>query len=97
MITSLALLSAGLALWLVTGAEPPPLAAPLDSLLAGARHPGPASLVGLGVLAVLATPVLRVILGLLIFARQGERRWALLSAALLALVGISAAVALALH
>lgn len=94
---SLALFVAGLALWLITGAEPPPLGASLDSLVAGARRPGPASLVGLGVLVLLATPVARVLLGLLIFTLDGDRRWALLSATVLALLGIGAAVALALH
>ena len=92
---SIALLAIGVLLLLVYGIRPlaggPPfkLALVADDLV----HLRPAGFMWLGLLAVLATPSLRVVASLIGFIRLGERTMAIIAVAILAVIALSVALA----
>lgn len=55
-------------------------------LIGELRHLGPEALVSLGILLLVATPVVRVVLGLVSFARERDLLYVLVSATVLALL-----------
>ncbi len=69
-------------------------AAPAEALsirgtFAGVRHGSSLSIIQLGVLLLIATPIVRVIFALVGFAREGDRLYAWISAAVLAILTFS--------
>jgi uncharacterized membrane protein len=70
--------------WIATN----PLVRYLDlrALAAGLAHGTPEAYLTVGVFALVATPVVRVVTGLYAFAAHGERRMAVLAAAVLGLL-----------
>lgn len=93
---SMALIAIGTVLLLANGASPLEAGPPLDlRRLAGDVVAGrPGAFLWLGILGVLATPMLRVAGALLGFARAGEWRMVLISAAIVAVVGAGIAAGL---
>jgi uncharacterized membrane protein len=90
---SVALLASGVVLMAVAGISPLDGGPPLDpaAIIAGITSLDPATFLWLGLLAVIATPVTRVIAAAVGFARTGE--WMLVLAALGILITIAASVA----
>lgn len=91
---SIALLAIGVLLLLVYGIRPrggPPFK--LDLVVDDLVHLRPAGFMWLGLLAVLATPSLRVVASLIGFIRLGERTMAIIAAAILAVIALSVALA----
>jgi uncharacterized membrane protein len=93
---SMALIALGTVLFLVGGGSPldagPPLQlATLGSDLAAGR---PAAFLWLGVIGVIATPMLRVVGALVGFARAGEWRMVGIALAIVVVVGLGVAAGL---
>ena len=92
---SIALLAIGVLLLLVYGIRPlsggPPFK--LDLIADDLVHLRPAGFMWLGLLAVLATPSLRVVASLIGFIRLGERTMAIIAVAILAVIALSVALA----
>jgi uncharacterized membrane protein len=91
------LLSVGLVLLLVSGISPLAGGPPLDPgrLLADIGALAPAAFLWLGILAVIATPLSRVIAAAIGFARLGDRWMVAVAGGILAviMVGVASAVA----
>jgi uncharacterized membrane protein len=91
---SIALLAIGVLLLLVYGIRPrggPPFQ--LNLIADDLVHLRPAGFMWLGLLAVLATPSLRVVASLIGFVRLGERTMAIIAVAILAVIALSVALA----
>jgi uncharacterized membrane protein len=58
----------------------------LGHMLAGLKSLDPQSIIELGVLVLLATPAARVLLSVLLFSAEGDRTYAYITAAVLALL-----------
>ena len=90
------LLSVGVALLLAEGISPlaggPPL--DLDGLLEDLRSLDPAAFLWLGILAVIATPLSRVVAAAIGFARLGERLMVGVALAILAVIALGIVSAL---
>jgi uncharacterized membrane protein len=93
---SVALLGVGVVLMLAAGIAP--LAGgprfELDLLVDDLVHLRPAGFLWLGIVAVIATPSARVVASLIAFARNGERRMAIVAALILAVIVLSVALGL---
>jgi uncharacterized membrane protein len=93
---SVALLGVGVVLMLAAGIAP--LAGgprfELDLLVDDLVHLRPAGFLWLGIVAVIATPSARVVASLIAFARNGERRMAIVAALILAIIVLSVALGL---
>jgi uncharacterized membrane protein len=93
---SVALLGVGVVLMLAAGIAP--LAGgprfELDLLVDDLVHLRPAGFLWLGIIAVIATPSARVVASLIAFARNGERRMAIVAALILAIIVLSVALGL---
>ena len=91
------LLSIGVALLLAAGISPLAGGPPLDlaSLRADLVALAPAAFLWLGILAVIATPLSRVIAAAVGFARQGDRWMVGVSVGILAVIAVGIASALA--
>ncbi len=61
----------------------------IRGIFLGAAHGSSLSLIQLGVLLLIATPVVRVVFALVGFAREGDRLYAWISAAVLAILVVS--------
>jgi uncharacterized membrane protein len=96
-LVAVALLTAGVALLLVNGISPMAGGPPLDTgtLLADVGMLAPAGFLWLGLLAVIATPVSRVVAAAIGFVRAGEWLMALVAAAILVIIALGIASALA--
>jgi uncharacterized membrane protein len=94
---AVALLTAGVALLLANGISPMAGGPPLDTgtLLADIGRLAPAGFLWLGLLAVIATPVSRVVAAAIGFVRAGEWLMALVAAAILVIIALGIASALA--
>jgi uncharacterized membrane protein len=90
------LLTAGVALLLLNGISPLAGGPPLDpGLLVGdIRRLAPAGFLWLGLIAVIATPVSRVVAAAIGFLRAGEWLMALVAAAILVIIGLGIGTAL---
>ncbi|HEY7828445.1 MAG TPA: DUF1634 domain-containing protein [Candidatus Limnocylindrales bacterium] len=94
---SVILLAIGVAGMAIRGIEPlssppPPFdLANLGSAIAGLE---PVGFLGLGLVAVIATPVLRVVLALFGYLRVGDRRMAAISLGILAILAASVVIGL---
>jgi uncharacterized membrane protein len=84
-----ALMAIGLALAVVQGEGLPHDVVGVPDLLGAAARGEPAAYLTLGLLVLLATPVLRVAGALVVFALERDRRYVLVTAAVLAVMGIS--------
>jgi uncharacterized membrane protein len=93
---SVALLGVGVVLMLAAGIAP--LAGgprfELDLLVDDLVHLRPVGFLWLGIVAVIATPSARVVASLIAFARNGERRMAIVAALILAIIVLSVALGL---
>lgn len=93
---AVALLSLGVALLLAAGISPLAGGPPLDAgrLLAGLASMAPDAFIWLGILAVIATPLSRVIAAAIGFARLGDRWMVGVALGILAVIalGIASAV-----
>jgi uncharacterized membrane protein len=93
---SVTLLGVGVVLMLAAGIAP--LAGgprfELDLLVDDLVHLRPAGFLWLGIVAVIATPSARVVASLIAFARNGERRMAIVAALILAIIVLSVALGL---
>lgn len=98
VIVSLALVVAGMvtALFQAGGTDLDALLGPdavvprtLGEVLSGAAHLQPAGLVSLGLLVLIATPVVRVVASVVGFARDGDRAYTVITAVVLGLLGMS--------
>jgi uncharacterized membrane protein len=92
-----ALLLVGVLLMLAAGISPLSGGPALDlsSIVADIASLQPAGFLWLGLLAVIATPITRVIAAAIAFARAGETRMVGVAVAILAVIAISVATALA--
>lgn len=93
---AVALMSVGVALLLVAGISPLAGGPPLDPgrLLANLGAGIPAAFLWLGILAVIATPLSRVVAAAVGFARLGDRRMVGVALAILAVIALGIASAL---
>ncbi len=66
----------------------------LLSLPAGRLAADPAAWLTSGIIALMATPVLRVAVAIIAFEREGDRRYAAISSAVLAIIALSVAISL---
>jgi hypothetical protein len=94
-----ALISAGVALMLARGISPldppPPLAAvDIPGAAAAIR---PEALLAVGLLGIILTPSARVTASLVGYVRDGEKRMALISLAILGVIALSVVLALGLE
>lgn len=85
IICSLALLAIGLALWVIAGAKGESFAPSPNEALRQLLELQPIGILALGVLVILATPVLTMALALVCFWREGDKRYAFLALAIVAL------------
>ena len=94
---AVALLSVGVALLLAAGISPLAGGPPLDiaRLRADLVALAPAAFLWLGILAVIATPLSRVIAAAIGFARQGDRLMVGVAVAILAVIAVGIGSALA--
>jgi uncharacterized membrane protein len=86
---SVVLMAAGLALGLLKGAGMPRGVVPLADLPRAARALSPAAFLSLGLIVLIATPFVRVAGSLVAFARDGDRRYVLITAVVLAVMCLS--------
>ena len=77
-----AVTAAGVAVWLAAGAPRLDATRP-DAWVAAVRAGEPAAIIGVGLLLVALIPLGQVAVGLLAFARLGERRYVIVSLAVL--------------
>jgi len=91
------LLSVGVVLMLAAGISPLAGGPPLDlgSILADLGSLAPEAFLWLGILAVIATPISRVIVAAIGFARLGDRWMVAISLAILAVIAVAIGSALA--
>jgi uncharacterized membrane protein len=91
------LLSVGVVLMLAAGISPLAGGPPLDpgSILADLGSLAPEAFLWLGILAVIVTPISRVIVAAIGFARLGDRWMVAISLAILAVIALAIASALA--
>lgn len=91
VILSLTILVWGSALFMV---KPATISAPgsVGDILRGAARLDPSATINLGLLALLITPVARVIAAFIAFAAEKDRKYALVSFAVLVILAISAIV-----
>ncbi len=91
------LLSVGVVLMLAAGISPLAGGPPLDlgSILADLAALAPEAFLWLGILAVIATPISRVIVAAIGFARLGDRWMVAISLGILAVIALAIASALA--
>jgi uncharacterized membrane protein len=94
---AVALLSVGVLLMLAAGISPLAGGPPLDpsQLLADLAALEPAAFLWLGILAVIATPISRVIVAAVGFVRLGDRWMVVISLGILAVIALAIASALA--
>lgn len=94
---AVALLSVGVLLMLAAGISPLAGGPPLDPshLLADLAALEPAAFLWLGILAVIATPISRVIVAAVGFVRLGDRWMVVISLGILAVIALAIASALA--
>jgi uncharacterized membrane protein len=83
---SVALMLAGLVLGLIGGEGMPDHVVSLADLLPGLRDADPAAYLSLGLLALVATPFVRVAGSIVAFARERDRRYVLVTAVVLAVM-----------
>lgn len=92
---SVALLAVGVVLMFARQIDPlgggPPFQ--LDLVVDDVLHGRPAGFMWLGLLVVVATPAARVVAALVGFVRRGERRMAIVSVLILAVIALSVALA----
>ena len=91
---SLALLGAGLLLSLARAEPVPHEAEPLPEVISLVLDGHGAGLLDLGLIAMVLTPVVTVLVLAAGFMRLGDRRYALISLVVLAILGVSVALAL---
>jgi uncharacterized membrane protein len=92
---SVALLIVGVGLMLAAGIAPTSGGPGLDLATIGSQVValGPAGFLWLGLLAVIAAPISRVVLAAVAYARSGDWQMVAISAAILAVIGIGIATA----
>jgi uncharacterized membrane protein len=83
---SVALMAAGLALGLLKGAGIPRGVVPLADLPGALRALSPAAFLSLGLIVLIATPFVRVAGSLIAFVREGDRRYVVITAVVLAVM-----------
>jgi uncharacterized membrane protein len=86
---SVALMATGLVLGLLKGAGMPRGVVPLADLPRAARALSPAAFLSLGLIVLIATPFVRVAGSLVAFVREGDRRYVLVTAFVLAVMCLS--------
>lgn len=86
LVLSVALMAAGVLLGLARGVGLPRDAVPLGSLPAELLAGSPAAYLSLGLIALIATPFVRVAGSLVVFARQRDVRFVLVTAVVLAVM-----------
>jgi uncharacterized membrane protein len=89
VVVSVVLLAVGLALAVASGGELTPGVVSLRELGAGLAAMESAAYLSLGLLVLIATPFVRVAGSLLAFARLRDRRYVLVTAAVLAIMCVS--------
>lgn len=93
-IISAVLVVAGLALTLARGDELHTSLESIPKLLDEVARGRGAGMVGLGILAMVATPAASTLAVILVSARAGDRRYALITTAVLVILAVSAAISL---
>ena len=91
---SAVLVLAGLTLTFVRGDELHTSLESIPKLLDEVAHGRGAGMVGLGILAMIATPAASTVAVILVSARTGDRRYALITTAVLVILAISAGISL---
>jgi uncharacterized membrane protein len=86
MAVSVALMLAGLVLGVISGEGIPDHVVSLAGLLPGLADADPAAYLSLGLLALVATPFVRVGGSIVAFARERDRRYVLVTAVVLAVM-----------
>jgi len=86
---SVALMAAGLILGLLKGGGIPRGVVPLAELPRAAWGLSPAAFLSLGLIVLIATPFVRVAGSLIAFAREGDRRYVVLTGVVLAVMCVS--------
>ena len=86
---SVALMAVGLALGMLQGGGIPRGVVPLADLPEAARALTPAAFLSLGLIVLIATPFVRVAGSLVAFAREGDRRYVVITAVVLAVMCVS--------
>lgn len=84
-----ALMVAGLTLGLLKGGGIPRGVVPLADLPRAARGLCPAAFLSLGLIVLIATPFVRVVGSLIAFVREGDRRYVVVTAVVLAVMCVS--------
>jgi uncharacterized membrane protein len=92
IVVSFALMAAGIVLALAGGSGLAARVVPLGELGAGLAGPDSAAYLSLGLLALIATPFVRVAGSLLAFVWLRDRRYALVTAVVLAVMCVSVAL-----
>ena len=84
------ILALGVVLMLAAGISPldPPPPIDLATIAAGVASLRPEAVLGVGIVVVVATPIVRVIAAAVTYARSGETRMLLVSVAILAVIAI---------
>jgi len=92
---AVAILTLGVVLMLAAGISPldPPPLIDLATIAAGVASLQPEAILGVGIVVVVATPIVRVIAAAVTYARSGETRMLLVSIAILAVIAIGVASA----
>jgi len=86
---SVLLMAAGLLLGVITGSGMPRGVVPLAELLPGLVALDPAAYLSVGLIALIATPFVRVAGSIVAFAREGDRRYVVITATVLVVMCLS--------
>jgi uncharacterized membrane protein len=86
---SILLMAAGLLLGVITGSGMPRGVVPLAELLSGLVALDPAAYLSVGLIALIATPFVRVAGSIVAFAREGDRRYVVITSTVLVVMCLS--------
>jgi uncharacterized membrane protein len=97
VIASSSIILLGLALLVAGGAQADsslidratPMRRSLGSIASGLLRLDPASVISFGLLALIATPICRVLVSIVAFAIEGDRRYVIITALVLAILAVS--------
>jgi uncharacterized membrane protein len=92
VVASVSLIAVGLLLLLVTAAPHRDHVLPVGQALAEALHFRPTPWLDLGILVLMFTPIVRVVAALVVYVRERDWRFVLVSVIVLSILGLSMAL-----
>ena len=89
MILSVGVMVVGLLMFAVSGGDWEEVTLSLDGIIKGIAQGNPVAVIDLGILLLIATPLMRVIVALMAFAAERETRFVIVALIVLGVVGLA--------